>query len=89
MDLQENINKIKQVMGINEEPFNPLVNPLDNGVVVYGNRIEPSESVELTEVKTDKDWLNEFKAKFPNWDYSEAEFYKVDKFLNIKNVKKF
>jgi hypothetical protein len=51
MDLQENINKIKKVMGINEEPFNPLVNPLDNGVVVYDNRKEVVSKFKINEFK--------------------------------------
>ena len=31
-------------------------------------------------------WLKEFKNKFPNWDYSKAEFFKDGNHLKIKNV---
>jgi len=44
------------------------------------------EEVELSEGKTDQEWLDEFKSKFPNWDYSKAEFFKDGKQLKIKNV---
>ena len=37
--------------------------------------------------KTDQEWLDDFKIKFPNWDYSNAEIYKGDDGLKkIKNV---
>jgi hypothetical protein len=48
------------------------------------------EEVELDEVgprKTNQEWLDEFKSKFPNWDYSKAVIYvDNDGFRKIKNV---
>jgi hypothetical protein len=45
------------------------------------------EEVELNETKTDQEWLDEFKSKFPNWDYSNAVIYvDNDGFRKIKNV---
>lgn len=49
------------------------------------------EEVELDEVgprKTNQEWLDEFKSKFPNWDYSEAKFFRnKNSQLCINNVK--
>jgi hypothetical protein len=37
--------------------------------------------------KTDQEWIDEFKIKFPNWNYSNAEIYKDnDGWRKIKNV---
>jgi len=45
------------------------------------------EEIELNETKTDQEWLDEFKSKFPNWDYSKAVIYvDNDGFRKIKNV---
>ena len=45
------------------------------------------EEVELNEAKTDQEWLDEFKSKFPNWDYSNGVIYMDnDGFRKIKNV---
>jgi len=45
------------------------------------------EDIELNETKTDQEWLDEFKSKFPNWDYSNAVIYvDNDGFRKIKNV---
>jgi len=48
------------------------------------------EDVELDEVgglgKTNQEWLDEFKSKFPNWDYNDAVFFKGESHLKIKNV---
>jgi very-short-patch-repair endonuclease len=48
------------------------------------------ENIDLDEggvpPKPIEDWLKDFKSKFPNWDYSKAEFFKDEKQLKIKNV---
>jgi hypothetical protein len=44
------------------------------------------EDIELDEVKTEQDWLTEFKNKFPNYDYKDAVFFKGESHLKIKNV---
>ena len=37
--------------------------------------------------KTNQEWLDDFKIKFPNWDYSNAEIYKGnDGIKKIKNI---
>jgi len=37
--------------------------------------------------KTNQEWFDEFKTKFPNWDYSNAEIYKGnDGVKKIKNI---
>ena len=48
------------------------------------------EDIDLDEYgspnKTDEDRINEFKIKFPNWDYTNAEIYDDNKKKKIKNV---
>ena len=89
MNLEENINRIKQVMSLNEDRYNPLDN---DELVTYDNRIEPSESVELDEGvwKTDDQWLDLLKKTYPKWDFSNAVLDRKkthnDNILQIKNV---
>jgi hypothetical protein len=47
------------------------------------------ENIELDEwvIKTDQERIEEFKKKFPNYDYSDAKIYKDGKALKIKNIK--
>jgi len=45
------------------------------------------EEIELDEAKTDQQWLDILKAKYPNWDYTNAEIYKgVHGNKKIKNI---
>ena len=62
---------------------------IESQMVRYDNRIEPSESVELDErgkIKTDQEWISEFKKKYPNWDYSNSKIYYDGNRKKIKNV---
>jgi very-short-patch-repair endonuclease len=45
------------------------------------------EDIELDEVKTEQDWLNDFSSKFPNWDYSKSKIFKDQKNITrINNI---
>jgi very-short-patch-repair endonuclease len=48
------------------------------------------ENIELDEArpsKTNQEWVNEFKSKFPNYNYSNAKFFRDDNnLLKVKNV---